>query len=214
MVAERARFAWRSALLFGAAAAATILFAAVAEDVVEGETDAVDQRMSLAVHRLASPGLDAVMRAISNLGSVLGIIVAVAITSAWAIHRDRKRLALVLAANAAFALALNAVLKQLFERPRPGLFSAIIVPKTWSFPSGHSMASVAVYGAIAAVVIELRPTLRWFVIPAAIVLIAAIGFSRVYLGVHWPFDVIAGFAAGTIPLAVTLYVLHRVERAP
>jgi undecaprenyl-diphosphatase len=199
-------------MLFGAAAAATVLFVAVAEDVVEGEADAIDQRYSLLVHQLASPTLDTIMRALSAAGSILGVFIAIALTSAYAIYRNHARLAVVLLADGVVAESLNVGLKYAFARPRPGLVWVTAAPSTYSFPSGHSMVSLAVYGAIAAILAHLLPGLRWFVIPAIVLLIGAIGFSRVYLGVHWPFDVIAGFSAGAIPLVVTLHVLHRAER--
>jgi membrane-associated phospholipid phosphatase len=76
------------------------------------------------------------------------------------------------------------------------------------------MVSVAVYGAIAAVIVHLAPRARVPVIVGAILLVAAIGLSRVYLGVHWPLDVLAGYAAAIPLVAVTVHLVRRVDRLP
>ena len=88
------------------------------------------------------------------------------------------------------------------------MFDEITRPETFSFPSGHALLAMAVYGGIAAVLVTLLPWRPVAVIGAAALLIVSIGFSRVYLGVHWPIDVLAGFAAGVPLIVATVHLLH------
>jgi undecaprenyl-diphosphatase len=194
-------------LWFAVAAAATVLFVEIAEEIVEGHADTIDTKIALAVHRFDSPLLDTIMRAITHAGSWPACVASSLAVAAWAVHRARWRAAVVLALAGTVTEGLNAVLKLMFARDRPTLFDEIVRPESYSFPSGHAMTSLAVYGAIAAVVIQLAPGTRWIAIPSATVLVLAIGFSRVYLGVHWPLDVVAGFAAAVPLLATTVHLL-------
>ena len=91
---------------------------------------------------------------------------------------------------------LNVVLKYTFERPRPTLFQEIETLHTYSFPSGHAMVGVAVYGMMGVVLARLAPGRRRLILLLMPGLMFMIGISRVCLGVHWPSDVLAGFAAG------------------
>jgi undecaprenyl-diphosphatase len=100
----------------------------------------------------------------------------------------------------------------MFSRERPRLFDKIELPTDYSFPSGHAMSAVGIYGVVAAALIALYPRARRPVIAAAIALIALIGLSRIYLGVHWPSDVIGGFLGGVPPLVVSVHLIHHPRR--
>jgi undecaprenyl-diphosphatase len=199
---------WRALIHFAIAAAATVLFAVLAEAVIEGEYDAPDRAMALAVHHLSNPVLDYVMIVVTYLGSGPVLAVAVAATSVWLWRGGHRRTTLVLVSNAIAAQLVTFLLKLFVQRPRPTLFEVIARPESWSFPSGHSLSAMAIYGSIAAVIVTFRRRDRVWVLMAAGLLIAAIGFSRVYLGVHWPFDVVAGFVAGVPLLVATVHLLH------
>lgn len=198
----------RTLVLLACAIAATVVFVEVADEVIDGNADRLDQTIALAIHRIDTPLLDRVMFFVTWCGAGVTLACVVGIVATWCLQLGRRRLAFVLTANALAAWGLNVLLKHLFARARPDLFDEITRPASYSFPSGHSMESMAVYGAVAAVVASAHPRSRPFVIPAAALLIVAIGFSRVYLGVHWPFDVIAGFAAGIPFVAVTVHLAH------
>jgi len=103
--------------------------------------------------------------------------------------------------------ALNFYLKHLFERPRPQLFSEIAALHTYSFPSGHAMAAVSIYGMIAVVIARLEPRLRPWIPFAVVPVILLIGLSRIYLGAHWITDVLAGYAAGATLLFAAVFWL-------
>lgn len=200
---------WRAFVLFGIAALATYGFVELAENVLEGDADAFDRSVALAIHHtIDTPWLDWIMIAFTYVGSGIGLTVAIAATTVWLLKNHHRRTALILVCNGLAAQGLVFVLKQFVQRPRPTLFDEITRPETFSFPSGHSLSSMAVYGGIAAVLVTLYPARRTPVVVAASLLIAAIGFSRIYLGVHWPLDVLAGFAAGVPLLVATVHLLH------
>jgi undecaprenyl-diphosphatase len=138
------------------------------------------------------------MLAVTLLGSVPALALLVTLVAAWAFHRGARRIAVVLVAVSVTAQGLNSLLKLAFHRARPDVAWAAAVLRSYSFPSGHAMVSTAAYGAIALVVSRLEPGLRWPAWIGVSLLVLLIGLSRVYLGVHWPSDVIAGFAAGAL----------------
>jgi len=196
----------RLVVLLACAVAATVVFVVLAEAVVEGNADGVDQTITLAIRRLDSPTFDHVMRTFTWIGAGKNLAVIVTLVALVCLAKRRRLLAVVLGASAGAAHGLNVLLKAVFARPRPELFDEIARPTDYSFPSGHAMSAMAVYGGIAAVIIYLYPRSRPWVVPIAAVLIVAIGVSRVYLGVHWPFDVLAGFAAGVPFVLVTVHL--------
>jgi undecaprenyl-diphosphatase len=159
------------------------------------------------------------MKAFSFLGSATGLVALLTAMVVWAVVRRAGGLAAVMVATAVVAEAINEVVKRGVARPRPALFVKIATPYGFSFPSAHSMVSVAALGMAAVVAAHLRPQLRvplWIATPLCI---ATIGLSRVYLGVHWATDVVGGFAAGSFvliagTLAVGRISRHRGEAAP
>jgi undecaprenyl-diphosphatase len=210
--AERRVLPIKAIVLFAIAALATIAFVWIADEMLEGDADSFDRRWTLAVHAIDTPFLDKVFFALTTIGSGLCIWGTVTLVGLLAIRRGRWQLALLLAGNAVLAWAVNVGLKAWFVRERPSLFDEIVRPSSWSFPSGHSMSAVQIWGTIAAVLIALYPARRVIIVPCAVLLIAGIGLSRVYLGVHWPTDVLAGFAAGLPFLIVSIHLIHRIMR--
>lgn len=209
---SRRTIPWRALILFAIAATATFAFVAIADEMREGDIDALDTKIALAVHTAQTPILDYVMITFTQIGTGPVLIASIALVSLWAVKRGRRSFAIVLVVNSVAAMVLNPLLKQVFSRARPTLFEVIARPDTYSFPSGHSMSAMSIYGALAAVAIALRPSARLPIVIAAAVLITCIGFSRVYLGVHWPMDVLAGWAAGVPFVVVTVHLLHRLGR--
>jgi membrane-associated phospholipid phosphatase len=199
---------WRTLFHFTIAAVAALSFALLADQVVAGRVDAIDRAWALAIHRLDDRALDYAMVALTVIGSGPVRMLAIVLMTIWLWRRHHRRIELILAANALVAYMLEVALKHVFGRPRPTLWEAITRPDTFSFPSGHALSAMAVYGGLAAVLVTLRPTRKRVVITGAAFLICGIGFSRIYLGVHWPFDVIAGFVAGVPLVVATVHLLH------
>jgi membrane-associated phospholipid phosphatase len=204
---------WRSLILFAIAGLATFGFVRLAELVIEGRADAPDRAMALAIRRLDTPVLDHIFIALTRVGGQVMLAVIVIGVALWLWRDGHRRTAIIVVLNAAVCQLLMVSLKLYIQRPRPTLFDVIARPDTFSFPSGHAMSAMATFGAIAAAVVAHHPRLRSLVIACAALLIFAIGFSRVYLGVHWPLDVIAGFAAGVPLLVATVHLIHTRQRA-
>lgn len=191
------------------AAIATLVFLGwLADEVLEGETRQFDDATRAAVHTFASPPLTLFMRAISFLGSSQFLTVASIAVIAWFAWRKWGREAKLFALTMIGASVLNITLKLVFKRPRPVPFFDLTAPESYSFPSGHSLASCCFFAGLAAIlsgrIKHRRPrTIIWTI---AIVMFLLIGLSRIYLGVHYTTDVIAGFAAASIWILVVRYV--------
>ncbi|HEX8249208.1 MAG TPA: phosphatase PAP2 family protein [Pyrinomonadaceae bacterium] len=191
-----------SILFLGLAGAVGSLFffAWLADEVLEGDAGAFDETLRLYVHGYAGETLTLLMRFMTMLGStlflgVLGIGVLVIF-----VFKKRKRAAVLLLLTMAGAVILNFALKVSFARARPVPFFETPLPASYSFPSGHSLYAVCFYGALAWLVaarIENK-SLRVLIWSLAALLCFLIGLSRIYLGVHYPSDVIAGYAAALV----------------
>ena len=176
------------------------VFTWLAGEVVGARTMAFDLRVRNAIHEQANPPLTDAMIGVTFLGGAY-VIVSLAIVLCVSFWRaGLQRPARLLAIAVAGEIAIEYSLKLAFHRARPEPFFGLSLPSGYSFPSGHAMATLIFYGTLAAL---LTPRLtsravRWLLWLAAGALAAAIGFSRVYLGVHYPTDVLGGYLAGLI----------------
>jgi undecaprenyl-diphosphatase len=190
----------RTALLAALAAAvvALMLFSWLADEVFEGDVASFDARVRNGVHAWASPALTTVMRVFSIIG-YQGLIAAFVLALVAFLLLRWRRAALWLAFSVGGALVLDLALKNAFHRPRPEPFFGDSF-RDWSFPSGHALFSFCFYGVLAGLLsARLRsPGLKVLVWALAAALIAAIGLSRIYLGVHYPSDVLAGYLAAAV----------------
>jgi undecaprenyl-diphosphatase len=172
--------------------AAVALFLALAEEVWERETLAFDNQVTLALIRFSSPWLDRVMAALTLLGAQMAVLLTVLIGGGlWWLGRKRDALFTLSAIGGAVMLSLT--LKLLFQRPRPTLFTPLQVETSFSFPSGHTLAAVGLYGFVA--MLLWRSGRRAWGMLVGVVPVA-VGISRIYLGVHYPSDVLASLAVG------------------
>jgi membrane-associated phospholipid phosphatase len=183
-------------------------FGALAEEVVEGDTG-VDTRLAEWLHQHASPGWTYFFERVTWLGN-LPVLVVVIVAAGVVLWRKRWRadlLLLILAAVGAEFLTIG--LKQGFARERPFFANPLASENSYSFPSGHASVSLAVYGTIGFIAARhlSNRRARVAVLAAAAVLVALIGFSRLYLGVHFLSDVIAGFSLGLAWLALCIVLL-------
>jgi undecaprenyl-diphosphatase len=136
----------------------------------------------------------------TSLGSHAVLVLLVLSIAGWLLFERRNSAAQWLVLWTAGAVALNSVLKALFARARPDLVEHLVVVVTPSFPSGHALLSAAIYPMLAAVTgRELeRLALRRYLFALAAFLVLLIGITRIYLGVHWPSDVLAGWFIGSL----------------
>jgi undecaprenyl-diphosphatase len=183
-----------------------LAFGLLAEEVIEGETLPFDRKLLLALRQAGNPGvqigppwLPEMMRDISALGStfVLGIIL-LAVTGYLLLVRKRAAAWLMLGAVLSGVVSNN-LLKLSFARPRPDLVTPAVRVFTASFPSGHATMSAITYLTVGALLARTHSELsvRIFFMTLAGLLTVLVGVSRVYLGVHYPTDVLAGWCIGT-----------------
>ena len=149
----------------------------------------------------------------TQLGSHKFLIPANLVMIAFFLFRKHKWYSIKIPAIALSSLGLMALLKQLFSRPRPGiplLYSA----KGLSFPSGHALMSITFYGLLIYITYKLvkKGWIRWSIIVLLMLLIAFIGFTRIYLRVHYASDVIAGYSIGFLWLVFSIWMLNRMEK--
>ncbi|HET7228826.1 MAG TPA: phosphatase PAP2 family protein [Longimicrobium sp.] len=174
-------------------------FGALADEVMEGDTLAMDNAVLLWMNRHASPALTGFALDVTALGAgaVVWLVAIVASVFLWS-SRHRWSVVLLWVSIVGSGL-INSTMKMFFERPRPQLFPwRVPYAGLSSFPSGHSMGSMVFYTTLAYLVARLVDSrfLRRFVFVLAGVIVTLIGLSRMYLGVHYPTDVLAGFAMG------------------
>jgi undecaprenyl-diphosphatase len=187
-----------------AAAMALALFVWLGYQIRSGEPTSFDLTARAWVRSLETPELSAVMWGASVYGAPIRLLPLSLVAAAVFLLRGWRRGAVLVLVTLAGAAVLDLGLKQLFARARPqAFFDYYLVPKSFSFPSGHALFAVCFFGGLAVLLSHrvrgrLARILLWAV---ALVLILLIGVSRVYLGVHYPTDVIGGFAVGIIWVA-------------
>jgi undecaprenyl-diphosphatase len=181
------------------------LFVGLADEVVEGETRRLDTALLLALRDPADPSdplgpgwLEEVGRDVTALGSIaiLGAITLATAGFLW-LQGNRRSMGLLLV-SVGGGLAVSTLFKRGFDRPRPDLVPHETLVHTASFPSSHAMMAAVTYLTLAALLARVQPqrALKAYILCLAVLVTVAVGVSRVYLGVHWPSDVLAGWTAG------------------
>ena len=184
-----------------------ILFLSILEDVFEYETLALDYSVyNIVVKGMRNPILTNVLKIITNLGSAVALIT---ITILSLIILKNKKIGLCITINLALSTILNLLLKNIIQRPRPEGYR-LIEETGFSFPSGHSMVNTAFYGLFIYLIIKnvKNQKLKYSLSLLISILILSIGFSRIYLGVHYTSDVLAGFLISIAYLIVFTTILH------
>ncbi len=190
------------------AVAALAFFAWLAEAVVHGRTQQFDDRIRMLVHARSDPALTAAMRGVSLIGEPWFLFVLGVPAVVWFVWKGWRRTVLVFAITVAGAEVLDQLLKLMFHRPRPATFFSLAEPMGYSFPSGHALVSCAFFGGLAVFAAARTGSRarRCLYYGVAALLIAAIGFSRIYLGAHYPSDVVGGYAAAVVWLFSVAWV--------
>jgi membrane-associated phospholipid phosphatase len=185
------------------------IFGLTVEELSEGDTH-LDTRFAAWLHENATEGWTTFFENVTRLGNV-PVLAAVTLVAAIVLARKRLTSELELLLLAAFgAQILTFGLKLGFERERPFFPDPLATESTYSFPSGHASVSLAVYGTIGYIAARHATTRarQIGILLAAAGLILLIGFSRLYLGVHYLSDVIAGFSLGLAWVALCVVLLH------
>jgi membrane-associated phospholipid phosphatase len=201
---------------FGLAIAGAWGFAEIAQAVGEGQTQQLDDGILLWLNSHSTPLLDELALQITAVGNGLTVAVIglVACAFLWSMRERVGVLLLVLAVVGGDTF--NRVLKDAFHRPRPELFmleTPYARPVSASFPSGHATASMVLYLVLAYLLVRLggKGVFRWVVLTVAGLLIVLIGVSRMYLGVHYPSDVLAGYVFGFCWAVFCTFIIEAVR---
>jgi undecaprenyl-diphosphatase len=184
---------------------ALFAFFKLASEVMEGDTMTFDRSILVAFRSPADPAIPVgprwlaeAMTDVTAFGSVIGLLLVSAAVTGYLLVSRRFRTALFVIAAIGGGTILGKLLKLAYARPRPTLVPHLVDVVSASFPSGHATDAAIVYltlGALLARTVE-RPILRIYILGVAALLTLLVGLSRVYLGVHWPSDVAAGWAIG------------------
>lgn len=180
-------------------------FAEIADAVLEGEAHAFDEAVIVALRDpadhadpLGPPWLEEMLRDLTALGGVAVLVTITLAVVAYLLIMQKRRIAVFVLAAVCGGLLLSTLFKAAFDRPRPELVAQHAYVSTASFPSGHSMMAAVTYLTLGALLarIHRRRAAKLYFLSLAALLTCAVGLSRIYLGVHWPTDVLAGWAAG------------------
>ena len=193
-----------------------VLFAKLSEDVFTQEITSLDNNIALWVHGFASPTLDAIFSAFSTLGGVVGVGVLTLLAFGLLLWRGFPRAAWRFALAVGGGLLINQILKLVFHRTRPQLWPGAHVAG-FSFPSGHATLALCLFGMFAWLgwqfIRSSAARTAWTLLMGLLILI--IGLSRVYLGAHYPSDVMAGYLSGSFWLLGLLNgtdIYHRLRQ--
>lgn len=188
-----------------AIAGALWAFVGLAAEMLEGDLHEFDERILLALRTagdlsnpIGGPQVEVAMRDLTALGGITVLTLLTLAVLAFLILRGQRASALFLAIAIVGGQVLSHLMKFSFARPRPELVPHIVEVSSASFPSGHSMMSAVTYLTLAVMLArtERRIRIRVFYIVVAAILTMLVGLSRVYLGVHWPSDVLGGWSLG------------------
>jgi undecaprenyl-diphosphatase len=192
----------------------TGLFVMLAGHVRSGTTQAFDESVIRWLGAHHTKTLDAIMVEITALGTGVVVMMIVAVAALFLVLTQHKYSAILLLASTAGGIVLDGVLKLGFNRPRPSIFVPEVHTVSSSFPSGHAMSAAIVYTTVAYLAARLhkRRWARWLVMMIALLIIVLISFSRLYLGVHYPSDVLAGIAIGLAWAGFCMAILEAIQK--
>jgi undecaprenyl-diphosphatase len=185
--------------------AAVLLFAEFVDRVVEGDTRAFDESVLLAFRDPNNPSnpvgpawLQIMFRDISPLGGYAVVILISLAVIGYLLMDGKRAAALWVLVSVGGGAVLSNLLKFAIERPRPDLVARLVEVNTTSFPSGHATLAAVTYLTLGALLsrVEARRRVKIYLLTVAMTLTFLIGVSRIYLGVHWPTDVLAGWCVG------------------
>lgn len=181
-------------IAFAIAAIAILAFGFLANEVLDKQLVDLNREVMLAIHSTETPTLTTIAFAATNLGSVLGVTILGLLFAGFLYHRKRYIDLIAFAIAVLGSVLLTQILKRVFQQIRPDVFPPLAVETSFSFPSGHTLSSFCLWGFIGFWVLRGGPKelWRWLVMILCLAIAAAVGASRMYVGVHWPTDVLAG----------------------
>ena len=182
---------WYLLLSFMAVTVLVAGFVHLTDEVIEGGTLHLDQAVLLGIHQVHSPWLDALVASTTDIGGLIGVVVLTLLAVGLLCLARKYRAVVQLLIGVGGAGLMNVLLKNMFERARPDLWQWLVHESSYSFPSGHAMASSAL--AMSVVLILWHTRWRWGAVAAAALYTVYVGLTRLYLGVHYPSDIIGAW---------------------
>jgi undecaprenyl-diphosphatase len=174
-------------------------FFELADEVLEGDSRAFDKAVLLWIHNNFPDWLNEPMRLVTALGYYYVVVPLLAVAVFVLYRRGWRLSAVLLVVSTGGSFVLTTVLKGVFQRARPELFDSGYQASFYSFPSGHATVAVGFYGMLTVILAyRLGGAARWAVAFCGLLAVLLIGFSRLYLGVHYPTDVIAGYLSALL----------------
>jgi len=216
----RHRVESRVLLIFLAAATGLFLLVKAASEVMEGDTVAFDRAILLMLRQPGDPAtpigpewLREAMIDLTALGSVSVLAIITVLAGGYLLAAKKHALAAFTVSAVAGGAVIGSLLKAAYARTRPDLVEHLVGTHSASFPSGHAMNSAVTYLTLAVLIAraEGSPAVRRYLISAALALTLLVGFSRLYLGVHWPTDVAAGWIVGALWAVACSLVAKRLQ---
>lgn len=198
------------------------ILAELTEEVIEGSTRNLDRHILLL---LRTPGdlsdpigpmwLEEMGRDFTALGGVAVLTLATLVVSVFFLLRHRWTSMAYILVTVGGGILISGIAKEFFDRPRPDLVPHGSLVHTASFPSGHSMMAAVAYLSLSVLIARIQPrrVLKFYVMTVAVLLTIFVGISRVYLGVHWPTDVAAGWLAGGAWAMICLIVTRSLAKS-
>lgn len=195
--------------------------AELTDEVLEGSTRDLDRDLLLALRTtgdlsdpIGPPWLEEIGRDLTALGGVAVLTLATVLSGVYFALRHRIGSMIFVVSAVGGGIILSSVAKGLFDRPRPELVPHGSLVHTASFPSGHSMMAAITYLSLGVLMARVQPQrrLKAFILSTVVALTLLVGVSRVYLGVHWPTDVLAGWLAGAAWAAICLAAAQLLAR--
>lgn len=220
-ILKRHRIDSRILMVFLITTLGAFIFLRLGSEIREGENFALDRLILHALRSANNPDLpigpawlQAAMIDITALGGVTILTLLTALTAGYLLASRKTAIAIFLALAIASGAMLSSLLKIGYARPRPDLVAHLVDVQSLSFPSGHAMNSAITYLTLGALLArtEGRRRVTIFLMATAIFLTLIIGISRVYLGVHWPSDVLAGWCVGASWAALCSLLARALQR--
>ncbi|MEQ8766623.1 MAG: phosphatase PAP2 family protein [Planctomycetota bacterium] len=180
-------------------------FVEVTDEVLEGETQAIDEKVLLLFRNPADKTdplgplwVEEMGRDVTGLGGMFVLMLITGVVAGFLALQRRYRAMVLVLISIGGGLLISLLLKEIFERPRPDLVPHLSHTYTSSFPSGHSMLAATTYLTLGALLARVQPNwpLKLYILGLSVLFTLLVGVSRVYLGVHWPTDVLGGWTAG------------------
>lgn len=189
---------------------AIICFFGLTEELTENELKTYDDFVIKHVVALRSDIFTAFMKSMTIIGNLIGYVLIIPILTVFFIIRKNWRLSLEITIVLLLSSGLNIVLKNIIGRERPPEVDRLVFADFYSFPSGHAMSAITFYGFIVYLCFILikKAWLKYSIITLCLIVTMLIGLSRVYLGVHYPSDILAGYIAGIAWLMFCIIILN------